>query len=131
MRQSGVAVASEVALADLAVLGPVKKRTPLLELVNAFGCFLGMELGHAPMVEELSTPHRVSKMDLPVVFGPDIAECRRDTALGHDGVSLAEQATADERGVGPSVLSGYRGPQAGPACPDHYDVIGLVFESFF
>jgi hypothetical protein len=44
---------------------------------------------------------------------------------------LPEQATADERGTGPGVLSRNRGPQAGPAGPDHYDVIGLVFECFF
>jgi len=62
-------------------------------------------------------------MDLPVVLGPHVAERRRDAALGHHGVRLAEQAPADERGAGPGVLSGYRGAQAGPASPDHYDVI--------
>jgi hypothetical protein len=33
---------TEVALADLAVLGAIKERTPCLEFPDALGCFLGV-----------------------------------------------------------------------------------------
>ena len=69
--QPGVAVAAEVALADEPVGGAVEKRAPLLQLVHPLGCFLGVQLGHPPVVEELAAAHGVAES------GP--ASCPRDT----------------------------------------------------
>jgi hypothetical protein len=97
--QPGVAVTAEVALQDATVLGPVEERAPALQLQHALGRLLGVELGHAPVVQHLAATHGVSEVDLPVVLRPHVAEGRRDAALGHHGVGLAEERLADQRGA--------------------------------
>ena len=129
--QAGVAVAAEVALADLARRGAVEKGTPLLELVHALGGFLGVQFRHPPVVEELAAAHRVAEMDLPVVLGPQVAQGGGDAAFGHDRVGLAEEAAAYEGGAGARLVGGHGGPQAGATGADHDDVIRMVLERFF
>ena len=77
-----------------------------------------MQLRHPPVVDQLAAPHRVLEMDLPVVVGIDVAQCRGDAAFGHDGVRLAEQGLADD--VDPSAGRGGldRRPQPGAAGAD-------------
>ena len=99
--EAGVAVAAEVALEDAPVRGAVEQGAPLLELEDAVGRLLGVELGHAPVVEHLAAAHGVAEVDLPVVLGVDVAHGRGDTALGHHGVGLAEQRLAHQRGARP------------------------------
>ena len=77
-------MAAEVALADLAVGRAVEQGAPLLQLVDPFRRFFGVQLGHAPVVEELAAPHGVPEMDLPIVLGPEVAQRGRDAALGHN-----------------------------------------------
>ena len=57
----------------------------------------------------------------------DVAERRRDAALGHDRVGLAEQRLAHEPDVRAGRLGLDRGPQAGAAGADDEDVerVGL------
>src|SRR5947208_4234486 len=45
-------VATESALQNVAILGAVKEGAPLLEFADAIGRFLGVKLGHAPIVEK-------------------------------------------------------------------------------
>ena len=90
-RQPRVAVPTEVALQNAAVLCAVEQRAPLLQLAHAVGRLLGVQLGHAPVVEELSAAHGVAEVDHPVVVGVDVGHRRRTAALGHDGVRLAEE----------------------------------------
>src|SRR5206468_136490 len=99
VREPRVAMATEVALQDEAVLRAVEQRAPLLELEDAVGCFLRVDLRHAPVVEQLAAAHRVAEVDFPVVLLPHVAQRRRDAALGHDGMRLPEQRLADERGA--------------------------------
>jgi hypothetical protein len=68
----------------------------------------------------------------PVVVGVDVAHGGRDAALGHNGVRLAEQGLADQRGAGALVAGFERGPQAGPARADDDDVelVSLVLGHF-
>ena len=111
-----------------AVLGPVEQRAPVLELADPVGGLLGVELGHAPVVEHLAAAHGVAEVDLPVVLVVDVAQGGGDAALGHDGVGLAQQGLAHQSGPqapGPG-LDG--GPQAGAAGADDDDVevVGLV-----
>ncbi len=96
VRQPRIRVAAEVALQDPAVRGAVEDRAPGLELAHALGRLLGVQLRHAPVVDVLAAAHRVGEVDLPVVAVVDVGQRRRDAALGHDGVRLAEQRLADE-----------------------------------
>ena len=97
--QPGEPVAAEVALEDQAVLGPVEQRPPVLELADPVGGLLGVELGHAPVVEHLAAPHGVAEVDLPVVLGVDVAQGGGHAAFGHDGVGLAQQGLAHQGGA--------------------------------
>ena len=96
VREARILVAAEVALEDAAVLRAIEDRAPRLELADAVGRFLGVQLGHAPVVQVLAAAHRVGEVDLPVVAVVDVAERRGDAAFGHDGVRLAEQRLADQ-----------------------------------
>jgi len=94
--QTRVAVAAEVPLKDEAILGAVEERAPALELEHALGRFLGVELGHAPVVQHLAPAHGGAEVHLPVVLRPHVAERSGDAALRHHGVGLAQERLADE-----------------------------------
>jgi len=121
--QAGVAVPPEIALEDQPFLGPVEERTPLLQLEDAIRRFLGVDLGHPPVVQQLAAAHRVAEVDVPAVFLPDVAQGRRDATLGHDGVGLAQQRLADQGGFRAVRRCLDRCPQAGPAGPHDDDVV--------
>ena len=61
-------------------------------------------------------------MHFPVVLRPDAAERRGDTAFGHDGVGLAEEGLAHERGPCAHLARLDGGTQAGAARADDDDV---------
>ena len=105
MREARIFVAAEIALEDAAVLRAVEDGAPGFQFAHAVGRFLRVQLGHAPVVDVLAAAHGVGEMDLPAVALIDIGQRRRDAALGHDGVGLAEQRFAnhpdrDARGRG-------------------------------
>src|SRR5262249_49273777 len=54
VREPRVAVAAEVPLQDPTILGAIEERAPHLQLANAVGRFLGVDLGHPPVVEVLA-----------------------------------------------------------------------------
>ena len=106
-----VGVPAERSLEDPAVLRPIEDRAPGLELADPVRGLLGVELGHPGVVEELAADHRVAEVGLPPVLGVDVAQGRRDPALGHDRVGLAEQRLADEpdlRARGPASIAARR-----------------------
>ena len=96
VRQARIAVAAEITLQDAAVRGAVEERAPGFQLANAGGRFLGMQLGHAPAIQVLAAAHGVGKMDAPIVAVVNVRQRRGDSALGHDGVGLAEQGFRDQ-----------------------------------
>src|SRR5579864_2050328 len=108
MGKAGVAMATEVALADQAVRCPVEESSPLLQFPHPFGSLLGVQLRHPPVIEQLAAAHGVAKMDLPVVLGPQVAHRSSDAALGHDRVSLAQKALAYHRRLRAGVMSSDR-----------------------
>src|SRR5262249_33846225 len=55
--QARVLVAAEVALEDAAVLRAVEDGAPRLQFADAGGGLLGVELGHAPVVDVLAAAH--------------------------------------------------------------------------
>src|SRR6187399_2515806 len=129
MRQPRVTVSPEIALVDQAVFGAVEDGAPFLEFIHTGGCLLGVQLCHAPNVEELAAAHRVAEMDLPVVFGVHVAQGCRHTALGHDRMRLAEQAFGDDAGTEPLGAAFDGSAQASSSGADHEHVVfdGLDF----
>ena len=103
---------------------PVEDRAPALELADAIRRLHRVELGHPRVVEELAADHRVAEVDLPACRpAATWLERRRDAALGHDRVGLAEERLADEPDVRAGRLRLDGRPKAGPAGADHEDVV--------
>jgi hypothetical protein len=125
--EARVAVAAEVALEDAPVLRPVEDGAPRLELADAVGGLLRVDLRHAEVVEVLAAPHRVGEVDLPAVAVVHVRERRGDAALGHHGVRLPEERLADERRLRALGARLDRGAQAGAARADddHVVLVGL------
>ena len=89
MREARIFVAAKIPLQNAPVFRAIEDRAPGLELTHPRGRFLGVQLGHPPIVDVLPTAHGVGKMDLPVVAVVHVGECGRDPALGHHGVRFA------------------------------------------
>ena len=89
--ETRITMTAEIALRNFSFLGAIKHRPPSFEFVNARRCFLGVQFGHAPVVDILAAAHRVGEMDLPIVAVVHIAHGRGHAAFGHDGVRLAEE----------------------------------------
>ena len=75
VREPRIAMAAEVALVDAAVRRAIEHRAPGFELAHAVGRFLGVQLGHAPVVDVLAAAHRVGEVHLPVVAVVVVAPC--------------------------------------------------------
>jgi hypothetical protein len=123
------AVTAEVALVDQPVLRAVEDSAPVLQLGHPFGGLLGVQLGHAPVVEELGAPDRVTEVHSPVVALVHVLQCGGHAALGHNGVGLAEQGLADDGGVQavPRRLDGRPKTRAPGANDDAVVLDGLNF----
>jgi len=121
---------TEVALQDQAILGAIEQRAPLLELEDAIRRFLRVQLGHAPVVEQLAAAHGVAEVDAPVVLLPHVAERGRDAALGHDRVGLAEKRLADERGARAPGGGFDRRAEPGAAGADDDHVVVVTLDPF-
>jgi len=89
--QPGIGVAPEVALQDAAVRCAIEHRAPRLEFPHPVGRFLGVQFGHAPVVEVLAPAHGVGKVHLAGVTVVHVGQRRRDAAFGHDRVGLTQE----------------------------------------
>jgi hypothetical protein len=127
VREAGVAVTTEVALEYLAVLGPVEERPPLLEFPDPVRRLLGVQFGHAVVVQVLAAAHGVTEVHHPVVLRIDVAHRRGDAALGHDRVRLAEERLRDDAHREAALLGFDRGAQTGATGADYQYVVGVVF----
>ena len=90
MGKAGVSMAAEIPLENESLLGPVEQSTPFLEFKNSFRSFLGVDLGHAPVVEQFSPAHGVAEVNFPIVLGINVSQSRRDATLRHHRVGFAE-----------------------------------------
>ncbi len=126
--QSGETMPSEVALEDQSLFGPIEQRPPLFEFADPIGRFLGVELGHAPVVEHLAPAHGVPEMHLPAVIGVDVPQCCSHATFGHHRVGLAQQRLADQGGAQPHRPRLDRRSQScsSRADDDDVEVVGLV-----
>jgi hypothetical protein len=102
--------------------GPIEDRSPAFKLTDPIRRFLGVELGHPRVVEELAADHRVPEVDLPRIVRGNVTQRRRDAALGHHRVGLAEERLAHERDAGAGVPRRDRRSKAGPAGADDEDI---------
>ncbi len=91
MRQARIAMPAEISVQDTAVFGAVEHRAPGLQLFDARRCFLGVQLGHAPVIQILPAAHGIGEVDAPVVAVVDVAHRRGHSAFGHHRMGLAEQ----------------------------------------
>ena len=123
VRQPRVAVPAKVALEDPPVPGAIEERSPGLQLAHASGRLPGVQLRHPPVVDVLAAPHGVREMHLPAVALVDVRERRRDAALGHHRVRLAEQRLAHQADgdLGGGSFDGRAQPGAPGA--DHQDIV--------
>ena len=96
MREPRIFVAAKISLQNAAVLRAIENRAPRFQFAHAIGRFLGVQLGHAPVVDVLAAAHRVGEMDFPIVAIVHIRQRRRDAAFGHDGVRFAEKRFANQ-----------------------------------
>ncbi len=96
MTQPFEGVAAEGSLQDLAIFGAIEEGAPLLQFAHAFRGFLGVELGHAPVVQQFPAAHGVAKVRAPVVRRIHVRHCRGDAAFGHNRVRFAEQRLAHD-----------------------------------
>ena len=127
MGEPRMGVAAERSLQDPAVARAVEHGPPALQLVDPGRGLLGVQLGHARLVEQLAADHRVAEVDLPRVGLGDVPQRGGDAALGHDRVRLAEQRLADEADARTGRASFDGGSQTGTARADHEDVVGMRF----
>ncbi len=121
--QARIAMPAEVPLVDLPLGRSVEDRPPFFELPDPAGGVLGMELGHAPGIEEFPSPHGIAEMHLPVVPGIHIPQGSGHTAFGHDRMGLSQEGFADQSG--PFIVRGSldSGPQTSPSGSDNDDIV--------
>ncbi len=100
MSQPGIGVSAEVALVDAAGPSPVEHGSPFLQFANPFRSFLGMQLGHAILVQVLAALERVVEVSFPAVAIVGTGQRRCDSAFGHHRVRLAQQRFADQGRAG-------------------------------
>ena len=91
-----VGVAAESTLENGAARSAVEERAPLLEFADAVRRFLGMELGHAPVVQIFAAEHGVSEMRLPAVGGVHVGHGGGDPAFGHDRMRFSKERFAND-----------------------------------
>ncbi len=122
-------VAAERALEDAPVGRAVEERSPLLQLAHTIRGLLGVELRHAPVIEERAALHGVHEVRLPAVLRVHVRERGRHAALGHHRVRLAEQRLAHEPHRHAARRGLDRRAQPGAAGTDHQHVVLVRLEA--
>src|SRR5262249_62309446 len=84
-------VAAEGALENVAAGSAVKERAPLLQFAYAVGRLLGVELGHAPVVEHFAAAHGVTEVSLPTVGSVHVGHGRGNATFGHHGMRFTQE----------------------------------------
>ena len=123
VREARIAVATEVALQDLAFLGAVKDGAPGFEFQYARGRFLGMVFNHDWVVQVLATAHGVCEVNFPVVAVINVAHGCGHAALGHHGVGLTKEGLANHANLDARSRCLDRCAETGAACADDKHVM--------
>ena len=96
MAESPIRMGAKRTLQDATIGGPVEDCPVGLEFVDTFRGLASMQLGHPPVIDQLSAAHRVLEVDLPIVIRVDVAQRGGDATFGHDRVGLAQQRLAHD-----------------------------------
>jgi hypothetical protein len=120
-------VAAEIALENASVFGAVEHCAPGFQFLDASGSFLGVQLGHAPVIRVLAAAHGVREMNAPVIAVVDIGERRRDAAFGHDRVRFAQERLADQANRDSGRGSFDRRSETGATGADHQHIMFVRF----
>ena len=127
VREARIFVTAKISLQNAAVFRAIEDRAPGLEFAHPSGRFLGVQLGHPPIVDVLPAAHRVGEMDLPVVAVVHVGERGGDPAFRHHGVRFAEQRFANHPDRHARRRRFDRRAQTGAARADDEDVVGESF----
>jgi hypothetical protein len=121
-------MSAECALQDPAIVCPVKQRAPLLEFAHTIGCFLRMDLRHAPVVQKFAAAHGVAKVRAPIIAGINVGHRRCYSALGHNRVRFPEKRFAnypDARALSQRLNCS---AQSCSACANDQNIVLVSFE---
>ena len=91
MRKPRIFVTAKISLQDATVPCSIKYCAPGFEFAHAIGCFPRVQLSHAPVVDVLTTTHRIGEMHFPIVALIDIGEGCGNAPFRHHCVGFAEQ----------------------------------------
>src|SRR6185369_9801679 len=123
MREPRVSVSAEVALKNFPIGCAIEHGSPRLELAHSGGGLFRMQLRHSPVVDVLTSAHRVGEVDLPVVALVHVGERGSDSAFGHYGMSFSQERLAHEPDGHSRGGSFDCGSKACAARPDHQYVV--------
>ena len=128
MTEPLIGVAAKCPLKNLTLGSAVEEGAPLFEFSDTIGSFLGVKLGHAPVVEKLAAAHGVAEMGAPIVRVVHIGHGRGDTALRHDGVGFPQQGLANHANRGALRERLNCGAQTRAAGADDQNVMFVCFK---
>ncbi len=89
--QPGIAMPAKIALQNAAIARTIEQGAPGFEFAYTGRSFFGMELGHAPVIQVLTSAHSVSKMNAPAVPVIYIGHGRGYSTLCHYGMCFAKK----------------------------------------
>ncbi len=125
--QPAKGVTAEGALQNLSVVRAIEKRSPLFEFPHTIGSFLGVDLRHAPVVEQLAAAHGVTKMSAPVVRAVYVGHRGGDSSLRHDGMRFAEKRFANHAHLRALFERSQSRTQARATGADDQDIVVVSF----
>jgi hypothetical protein len=123
VRESRIAMTTEISLQDSAVSRSIEKRTPRFQFAHARGRFLGVKLRHAPAIKILPTAHRIGKVNAPIVSVVHIAHRRGYATFRHYGMSFAEERFGDHGDFYTSTRSFYSRSQTGASGTNDQNIV--------
>src|SRR6266850_7482354 len=94
--EARIPVTAKIPLENISLASPVKNGAPRLQFANAGGGFFRVEFGHTPVVEVLSSAHRVCEVNFPIIGGIDCAQRCSNAAFGHHGVGFSKKGLANQ-----------------------------------
>src|SRR5437667_12381658 len=96
MGESRIFVPAKMSLQNPSIFRTIENGAPRFKLADAVRRFLRVQLSHAPLVHILTAAHGIGEVDLPIVALIDISERRRNSALSHHRVRLAQKRFANK-----------------------------------
>src|SRR5260370_982398 len=108
---------TEGPLQDASIFRAIEKRSPLFKLPHAVRRLLGVQLRHAPVVQQLAAAHGVAEVCAPVVGLVHVGHGSGDAAFCHHSMCFAEKRFADHahaRALGQSFNGGAQSRAPGP-----------------